>query len=178
MCRGATMIESAACKRRGKLPRPFNTPLECGLRLLFVLAACRPARCDLQRLISYDYLLVHSGDVENGPESLHPAVPDRGAEWVVKRDLVQTGMDLMFARELVTKQLTADGITYVGSEMTSAFIGLLKTPYATEMQKRAGWIVDTFGTRTDDEVQAFMAERVGAWGTEFETLAAIGDIEV
>lgn len=172
------MTERASRPLRNELPRPFNTPLECGLRLLFVLAACRPSPCDLQRLISYDYLLVHSGDVESGPASLHPAVPDRGSEWVVKRELVQTGMDLMFARELVTKQLTADGIAYVGSEMTTAFIGLLKTPYAAGIQKRAGWIVDTFGARSDDDVQAFMAERVGTWGTEFETLAAIGDLEV
>ena len=109
---------------------------------------------------------------------MHPAVPDRGSEWVVKRDLVQTGMDLMFARELVTKELTSYGIAYVGSEMTTAFIGLLKTPYADEIQKRAEWIVDTFGAQSDEDVQAFMAERVGTWGMEFETLAAIGDLEV
>lgn len=178
MCRGVTMIDLATRKRRGTPPRPFNTPLECGFRLLFVLAACRPSRCDLQRLISYDYLLVHSGDVENGPKSLHPAVPERGGEWVVKRDLVQTGMDLMFARELVTKKHSADGIDYLGSEMTAAFIGLLKSPYATEIQKRAEWIVDKFGSQADDDVQAFMTERVGAWGTEFETLGAIGAFEV
>lgn len=172
------MINRMPSPLRDSLPRPFNTPLECGFRLLFVLAASRPARCDLQRLISYDYLLVHSGDVANGPSSLHPAVPDRGAEWIVKRGLVQNGMDLMYARELVTKQLTHHGIFYAGSDMTAAFINLLKSPYATELQKRAEWIVDTFGERTDDDVQAFMAERVGEWGMEFETLAAIKDFEV
>ncbi|CAM3202035.1 hypothetical protein PANO111632_07800 [Paracoccus nototheniae] len=108
---------------------------------------------------------------------MHPAVPERGSEWIVKRDLVQTGMDLMYARELVTKKLTSDGIAYVGSEMTTAFIGLLKTPYAAAIQKRARWIVDTFGARSDDDLQAFMAERVGTWGAEFETLAALGDLE-
>ena len=49
--------------------RLFNTPLECGLRLLFLLNACYPKRGDLQRLISYDYLMVHSGDVGDGPAS-------------------------------------------------------------------------------------------------------------
>lgn len=171
------MSETVRRLARQSPPRPFNTPLECGFRLLFVLAACRPSSCDLQRLISYDYLLVHSGDVDDGPESLHPAVPDRGSEWVVKRDLVRNGMNLMFARELVGKQLTSDGVVYEGSEMTEAFIRLLTTPYASDLRRRAHWIADTFGSLQDDEVQQFMADRVGAWGTEFETLAAISEFE-
>ena len=47
--------------------RPFNSPLECGLRTLTLLAASQPSACDLQRLIFYDYLLIHSGDVPGGP---------------------------------------------------------------------------------------------------------------
>lgn len=172
------MLERGARSRRSMSPRPFNTPLECGFRLLFVLVACRPSRCDLQRLISYDYLLVHSGDIDNGPTSLHPAVPSRGSEWIVKRELVQTGMDQMFARELVKKEFTADGIIYEGSDMTAAFVRLLTTPYATKLKRRANWVIDTFGARSDDDMQEFMAARVGAWGMEFETLAAIGDLEV
>jgi hypothetical protein len=73
-------------KGRPRQPRPFNSPLECGLRLLFVLVAANRTRSDLQRLISYDYLLIHSGDIANGPHSLHPPVPFRGTELLVKRD--------------------------------------------------------------------------------------------
>ena len=50
----------------------FNTPLECGLRCAALLLAAYPAPCDLQRLVQYEYLLVHSGDVPQGPPSLHP----------------------------------------------------------------------------------------------------------
>jgi len=64
-------------------PRLFNTPLECGFRMLFLLHAAGPKARDLQRLISCDYLLVHSGDASGGPTSLHPAVPFRGSEWLV-----------------------------------------------------------------------------------------------
>src|SRR4051794_15368797 len=112
-----------------KPERLFNTPLECGLRLLFLLNACSPKIADLQRLISYDYLLVHSGDVGDGPESLHPAVPFRGTEWLVKRDLVRNSLDLMFARELLEKRLNTNGIYYSGSELTSAFVALLTSTY-------------------------------------------------
>ena len=79
--------------------RPFNTPLECGLRMLFVLNAAGERRSDLQRLVSYDYLLVHSGDVDDGPESLHPPVPFRGTEVLVKRGLISAGLNQMFSRD-------------------------------------------------------------------------------
>jgi len=158
--------------------RLFNTPLECGFRALFVLAASRPSSCDLQRLISYDYLLVHSGDVEDAPSSLHPAVPDRGSEWIVKRDLLKSGLALMFARELVNKGLTEEGIVYTGSELTSAFVTLLRTSYADALRRRAAWLTTTFDAYSDARLQDYMTGHVGSWGTEFESLSAIRDIDL
>ncbi len=43
--------------------RPFNTPLEYGFRALFILDAADNVAMDLQRIVSYDYLLVHTSDV-------------------------------------------------------------------------------------------------------------------
>ena len=50
---------------------PFNSPLETGVRALTVLAELAPAALDLQRLVYFDYLVVHSADA-GGPRSLHP----------------------------------------------------------------------------------------------------------
>lgn len=158
--------------------RLFNTPLECGLRLIFVLNASQPSKCDLQRLISYDYLLVHSGDVDNSPGSLHPAVPFRGSEWLVKRDVIRAGLDLMFSRELIAKLLDSNGIYYAGTELTRAFIALLKADYAKELAQRAEWVVSRFGGMTDRELEDFMTLNVGRWGAEFESLAALKDLEL
>src|SRR5688572_11566981 len=118
--------------------RPFNTPLECGLRMLFVLSACGTS-FDLQRLVSYDYLLVHSGDVLEGPSSLHPAVPFRGSELLVKRDLVHAGLNQMFSRELISKDFDPTGIVYRATELTGAFIALLTSNYAAELRQRSEW---------------------------------------
>jgi hypothetical protein len=159
-------------------PRPFNTPLECGLRLLFVLAATAPRGADLQRLISYDYLLVHSGDVPHGPESLHPAVPFRGAEWLVRRDVVARGLDLMFARELVSKKFMPEGILYAGNDLSQSFLRLLNTVYARELAVRASWIAGRFAPLTDDSLTMFMIENVGRWGAEFDRLTALRDLEL
>lgn len=158
--------------------RLFNTPLECGFRLLFALDACRPHSADLQRLISYDYLLVHSGDIAGGPPSLHPPVPFRGSEWVVKRDLVRAGLGLVFARDLIAKVLTPNGILFSGSDLTSAFVDLLKSSYASSLRDRAQWLAEEFGSATDQELQNFMTGKVGQWGAEFDRISAMRELEL
>jgi hypothetical protein len=158
--------------------RVFNSPFECGLRMLFVLHATSPAASDLQRLISYDYLLVHSGDVDKEIESLHPAVPFRGSELLVKRDIVRHALDLMFARELVEKKLSKSGITYSASPLTDAFIDLLKSDYSAELRLRAGWVAARFGSMDDHDINAFMAENIGKWGAEFEKITALRDLDL
>ena len=158
--------------------RPFNTPLECGLRMLFVLNACNDRMADLQRLICYDYLLVHSGDVPGGPASLHPAVPFRGSELLVKRDLVHAGLNEMHSRELLEKLFDETGIAYRASELTDKFLALLKTVYASALRERAAWLSERFGNLEDDELASFMSENIGRWGGEFDRLSALVDLEL
>lgn len=158
--------------------RPFNTPLECGLRMLFVLDASFGRAADLQRLISYDYLVVHSGDVLGGPLSLHPAVPFRGSEFLVKRDLVHAGLNQMCSRELLLKTFDVTGILYRATTLTSAFLALMKSPYAMALRERSSWIVERFGMLSDNELGTYMNENVGRWGGEFDRLTALNELEL
>jgi ABC-three component (ABC-3C) system Middle Component 2 len=84
----------------GRKPATFNGPLEAGVRAVAVLCAAHPQSFDLQRLIAFDYLLVHTGDI-GGPESLHPPVPLQSAELLVRRKLVEQALLLMMTRDLV-----------------------------------------------------------------------------
>lgn len=158
--------------------RPFNTPLECGLRALFVLDAASGVPSDIQRLISYDYLLVHSGDVPEGPQSLHPSVPFRGSELLVKRNLLSAGLNQMFSRELMEKTYEISGIMFRGNSLTTAFVTLLKTSYADALRARSTWVIDQFGKMADQELSGFMTKNIGRWGAEFDRLAAIKDLEL
>lgn len=158
-------------------PRPFNSPLECGLRMLFVLDAADARPCDLQRLIAYDYLLVHSGDVE-GPVSLHPAVPFRGGEMLVKRDVLKAGLDQMFSKELLDKRFDTNGISYCGTPLTTAFIDLMANDYSRELRARAQWVVERFSALSDHELSTFMDENLGRWGAEFDRFTALNDLEL
>jgi len=146
--------------------------------MLFVLDAAAGKTSDLQRLISYDYLLVHSGDVLGGPDSLHPSVPFRGSELLVKRDLLSAGLNQMFSRELIAKNFDKSGILYRGTKLTTAFVDLLKSDYSTALRKRSTWLIEHFGRMDDTDLGTFIASNIGRWGAEFERLAAIKDLEL
>jgi len=147
--------------------RPFNTPFEAGVRALFILAAISPSRVDLQRLVFYDYLLVHSGDPGGGPQSVHAPVPHRSGEWMVKRELIAAGLDLMFTKELIEKTFAANGIQYAASDLTVPFIGFLHSEYAKTIQISASWLAERFGGVSDSELSAYMVSNLGHWGAEF-----------
>src|SRR5260370_20026328 len=87
----------------------FNNPLESALRSLVLLVEAHPSGCDLQKLVYFDYLLVHSADA-GGPESLHPATPNRSGELLVRRGLLNAGLMLLLGRGLAQRQFGERGI--------------------------------------------------------------------
>jgi len=97
---------------------------------------------------------------------------------VVKRDLVRAGLSLVFARDLIEKVLTPNGILFVGSDLTSAFVDLLKSNYASSLRDRAQWLAEEFGSAKDQELQDFMTSKVGQWGAEFDRISALRELEL
>ena len=147
--------------------RPFNSPLETGLRALFLLDATAPEKSDLQRLIFYDYLLVHSADPEGGPPSLHAPVPPRSGESEVRRELLVHGLNLMFAKELVDKHYGSSGLLFGISELTRPFLGYLQSPYALRLRELSRWVASHFGAYSDTALRQYMIQHLGRWGAEF-----------
>lgn len=146
---------------------PFNSPLECGLRAIVLLAAAEPAGCDLQRLIFYDYLLVHSGDVPDGPESIHPPTPLRSGEALVRRHWIERGLLLMISRELVVRNFTEHGIMYQASSLTTSFLRYMEQPYTHKLRERAQWVIGQFGEYSDQQLLDFFKANLDRWGGEF-----------
>lgn len=145
----------------------FNTPLECGLRCTVLLVAGFPARCDLQRLVQYEYLLVHSGDVAKGPSSLHPAAPHRAGELLVRRGVVERGLLFMMSRSIICREHNDQGISYFAGEWAVPFLDDLKAAYTAAMRDRATWVVETFGTFLGNDLDQFMRSNWSNWGSEF-----------
>ena len=149
------------------LPSPFNSPLECGLRALVLLDAAQPAVCDLQRLVFYDYLLVHSGDVPGGPDSIHPATPLRSGEALVRRHWIERGILLMISRELVVRTFSNQGILYQASPLATSFLGYMEQPYTRTLRERGKWVIEQFGGYSDQQLVEFFKENLDRWGGEF-----------
>lgn len=146
---------------------PYNGPVEIGLRALCVLTTAFPAAYALQRLVVFDYLLVHSDDVEGGPEGLHPQTPHRGGEILVRRGVLQDGIALYESRGLIARVFKDRGIFFAATDKSADFLDTLFTGYLTDLRARADWVVENFGKIDDAELDAMVRTNIGKWGAEF-----------
>ncbi len=140
----------------------FNSPLEAGMRTVCVLVPAHPKAFDVQRLVAFDYLVVHSGDM-GGPESLHPQLPNRSAELLVRRQIVERGLHLMLHRGLVERQVDASGIRYRAGELAATFLESLTVPYLRALRERGDWVAGNFGDMSDETLRHTMGRFFGRW---------------
>lgn len=137
------------------------------MRSLILLAAAYPDRMDLQRILEYDYMMVHSGDVE-GPPSIHPPLPLRSGELLVRRQLIERGLMLMISRGLISRHATEIGFLYQAEDDTGPFLDALDTEYLDDLQDRAYWVVDRFRNMRDQEIRIMLAKVYDQWSREFQ----------
>jgi hypothetical protein len=148
-------------------PVTFNGPLEAGLRAVAILGSAHPRSFDLQRLVAFDYLLVHTGDI-GGPASLHPPTPLQSAELLVRRKLVERALLLMMTRDLVEREFVSDGIRYRAGENAVPFLSSLASDYLRELVKRATWLVRELGDKNEADFRAVMRRFFEKWVEEFQ----------
>lgn len=146
----------------------FNSPLETGMRALAVLLAAHPRTFDLQRLVAFDHLVVHTGDI-GGPDSLHPKVPMRSAEMLVRRKLVESGLLLMASRGLVERVVDAEGIHYRAADLAAPVLDSMTTPYFAALRKCTEWAVEEFGELDDAKFRVKMSRFFDQWVEEFQS---------
>jgi len=148
---------------------PFNTTLETGIRALVVLEAFYPRRCDLLEITWLDHLVVHTGDLDGPdvPQSLHPDLPNRAGELLVRRQLVERSLRLMQQVHLVEVFETETGIEFSASEEAPSYLDLLQSPYSIALKQRAKWIAGHFAGMATSEMRALIEIRIGRWSAEF-----------
>lgn len=152
----------------------FNTPLEFALRSAFILAAASPHKFDLQRLIYYDYLVLHTNDI-GGPLALHPAYPHRSAEILVKRQLIQQGLLILKSKELVDIIFDVSGVFYVATALTKSFIEYYNSGYSQRLRQAASYVASIFNSHSDDKLEQFIKQNMDRWGGEFTREAYVRD---
>lgn len=156
---------------------PFNSALETGVRTLAILVASYPCAHDLRRLVQYDYLIVHSADAD-GPPSLHPPLPLRSGELLVRRGLVESGIRLMMSRGLIHLEVHQNGFLYCAVDTAGMFLNALKSSYVRELRDRAEWVASTFDALGVDELEALVKRLFEAWTTEFQPVQLGSQVEL
>lgn len=146
----------------------FNTPLEAGIRAMSVLLPAFPEKYDIQKLVTFDHLIIHTGDV-GGPESLHPNLPLRSTEILVRRSLVEKGLLLMVSRGLVERIIEPSGIYYRAGEMTEPIFMNFDAPYLKALRNRGAWVVQMFGELNESLLRETMSRYFAQWLQEFQT---------
>lgn len=146
----------------------FNSPLEIGLRALILINSGSPQKYDLQTLIYYDYFMLYSGDLgnEEGASSIHPNIPYRFGEIIVRRKVMQDGLDLMYSKGLIEIIYDSDGISYISSQLTLPFLELFQSSYYQQIKSSAEFIINYFNNKNEN-LDTFIKSNIKNWGGEF-----------
>lgn len=156
---------------------PFNSPFETGVRALIILVAAYPAAHDLHRLVQYDYLTVHSEDA-GGPPSLHPPLPLRSNELLVRRELVERGILLMTSAGFIRRESHALGFLYGAEDAAGSFVSNLQSNYLAAVKQRAQWVVESFDQLSAEDLNRFTNRLFEAWTTEFQPVEMGAQMEL
>lgn len=146
----------------------FNSAFETGLRALCALSVGHPHEYDIQQLLAFDHVIVHSGDMPEGPSSLHPKVHQRNGELLVRRPLIQEGLAMMETKDLVVTRAFQGQIFYASTELASVFLDSLENPYLQKLIERADWAVTTFGKLGPRSFFNVFNAAFDRWSTEFQ----------
>jgi len=145
----------------------FNSPLESGLRTLFILAKVYPKSIDTQRLIYYNYLALHTGDFSEEVESLHPPIPNRSCQIVIQREVLQEGLHLLQAKELIVVKYNKTGINFLAHKNAKNFIEYFQSEYSRNFIDRIDFVIERFNDLTDKQLDSFIKSNLTKWGSEF-----------
>jgi ABC-3C biological conflict system middle component len=149
-------------------PELFNSALETGVRSVVLLNTAYPRAFDLKELTWLDHLVVHTGDI-SGPESLHPNVPHRDGELLVRRSLVEQGLTLMRRLHMVEAQYGASGVVYVALDQAAPFVKLIRTAYGRALRERATWLIGYLRERGEEHLHEVITQKIGRWAVEFQS---------
>lgn len=161
-------LEKAMTIPEAKTISAFNSPLETGIRSLFILSVDVEFSYDLQQLLAFDHFVVHTGDFKNAPKSLHPSDPSRNGELVIRRDLVEQGLRLMESKGLVRRVASDKGFVFRAEEFASVMVENFTSPYLTMLRERSHWVVGNYIAFGDELFSKVFDQVFDRWASEFQ----------
>ena len=153
--------------KRKRISNPFNSPLEVGVRSVCLLVAMYPKRLGIQTIVDLDYLVLHTRDA-GGPSSLHPPLPHRTGEVLVKVTLIRTGLQLMQSKKLVEFTPSSEGFLYSATESSAPFINNMRSTYLYNLKERANWVALKYAQYTSSEIREEIRGIFKIWTTSLQ----------
>jgi hypothetical protein len=144
----------------------FNGRVELAIRLLFLLKHSNKD-LDLQRILYYNYLMVHSSDISGGPSSLHPDLPNRSCEIIVLRENYKEAIQTLLSKGVISVKYKKNGVYYSKNKDTLNFLSYFESDYSRNIDETAKWICDYFGKENDIKISKFINSNLTKWGEEF-----------
>ncbi|MGW2402487.1 ABC-three component system middle component 2 [Kitasatospora sp. NPDC001664] len=123
---------------------PLNSPVEAGMRTLVLLSQAFPRRLDVAQLVYLDHAMLHSGDLDHGPASLHPDLPAGPGELGLRRQLIEQGLMVLLRAGLADMTTADDGFMYRATDEAASFLSALEAPYVGQLIERADWLTSTY----------------------------------
>lgn len=144
----------------------INNSIEISLRILVLFNELEKS-IDLQRVIYYDYALLHSADFDKNQKSLHPPSPFRKEELVVKNNSIKEALSILCQKQLINIEYNNEGIFYKKNDLTPLLIQHLKSDYVAQLRCKSKWINATFNNYEDQELLKYFDDTIGKWNSEF-----------
>lgn len=156
--------------------RIFNCPEEVGVRALFILSLCEK-RMSSQRIMYYDYFILHLKDIDEAHKSLHPDNPNHSSEIAVRRNIINKGLELMVSKGLIDIKYTKTGVYYQKNRVTDPFISLFSNGYVEVLKKNIIVVNERFLNYSDAQIYKYISKNIGSWIGEFEKeYNSVGDL--
>ncbi len=122
----------------------YNSTIEIGLRILILLVCKEVNSYNLDKLVYFDYLLTHSGDIDNTQDSILPNSPYRFFEFQVNKEKIVKAIDMLWKKGLIDVEYKSNGIFYKANRLTKVLTDNLKSKMANSLKEKAVWVINSF----------------------------------
>lgn len=151
----------------------YNSPLEVALRTLVLLNNAPADTFDKDRLVIFDYFILHARDLDERQKNLHPSLPFRSSEIIIRRKLIIEGLEMLVSRGLVNIIHNKEGIFYQSNQMTELFLELMNSNYSIKLKNLSEWALSNYGKLNTQQLASLVNEGIQLWGSEFEFEALV-----
>ena len=151
----------------------FNNPVEIRLRILILLNIDIDNEFNIEKLTYFDYLMMHSGDIDNAPDSILPNSPYRFFEFHVNKENISQAVEFLWRKGLVDISYTANGIFYKANRLTNLFVKTLQNDLCEKLKYTASWVVDNFYKYSENDLKEFFYSKLKSKSIDFSKIGAI-----